>query len=286
MILRSLSLQCRPKITITYNSYAPHQIFAKACRRLFDSKWINIVADDKESSSADISLFLSYFAYVSSTVRNRIHFDGGVYSFPEKCSLITNSEELVVLFAGALNEWTGIIELVEWVRDGLFAFNPKLKLKIFGKGCVARLKEVANSHPQVQIVGFVDSKVLDEEMRNCWLFINPRPIGKKGGEFNFPSKLFDYMRFGKPILCTPTPGLAPEYLKVFVTYATREQLRVKLEQLTNVSAQEFEKISERHFAFASSKTWRTAVEGAVCSILDILESNFEGFGFTSLQENS
>jgi glycosyltransferase involved in cell wall biosynthesis len=44
--------------------------------------------------------------------------------------------------------------------------------------------------------------------------VNPRPNSVVDSQHNFPSKLLEYLSYGKPVISTCTPGIAPEYSHV------------------------------------------------------------------------
>jgi glycosyltransferase involved in cell wall biosynthesis len=65
-------------------------------------------------------------------------------------------------------------------------------------------------------LGFVSEEKLISLSRQADIFVNPRPSSIPGNERNFPSKILEYLTFGKPVVSTWTPGLAPEYRDVLI----------------------------------------------------------------------
>ena len=57
-------------------------------------------------------------------------------------------------------------------------------------------------------------------MQIASVFVNPRPRDVIGNESNFPSKLFEYFQYLKPIISTKTPGISPDYETILITAET------------------------------------------------------------------
>ena len=64
---------------------------------------------------------------------------------------------------------------------------------------------------RIKFLGLLSETDLEHTYKNADIFINPRPVKTEGNDINFPSKLFDYLSWNKPIISTRTKSLSPEY---------------------------------------------------------------------------
>jgi glycosyltransferase involved in cell wall biosynthesis len=108
-------------------------------------------------------------------------------------------------YFGSHSDYAGLRELIE-----AFMANSRLPLELSIAGAGAqteRLKQQAASDPRIAWVGFFkERKDLGRWASSCHVLVNPRPAGY-GNENNFPSKVFDYVQLGRPVLSSVTPTL-------------------------------------------------------------------------------
>ncbi len=81
---------------------------------------------------------------------------------------------------------------------------------------VAALRQLAESDRRLTIKPFLTGEALNREFEAADFLINPRDASWSGARYSFPSKLFDYMTRGLPILSTRLPGIPPEYFECFL----------------------------------------------------------------------
>jgi glycosyltransferase involved in cell wall biosynthesis len=119
-------------------------------------------------------------------------------------------------YFGSHSDYAGLRELIE-----AFLANPRLplQLSIAGAGSqTERLKQQAASDPRIAWVGFFDGrKDLGRWASSCHVLVNPRPAGY-GNENNFPSKVFDYVQLGRPVLSSLTPTLKHAFRDLVMWY--------------------------------------------------------------------
>jgi len=108
-------------------------------------------------------------------------------------------------YFGSHSDYAGLKDLLD-----AFAANPDLDLvlSIAGEGSkTGDLKQRVASDPRIEWVGFFkERKDLGHWASSCHMLVNPRPAGY-GNDNNFPSKVFDYLQLGRPILSSITPTL-------------------------------------------------------------------------------
>lgn len=259
-----------PTVLFTYNSYPPHILAATKLKQQTGLTWVNVIADGEDTALSDCSVYLSYHSYSSSKLTNKHHCDGGVYGFPSPPSGFvpeSNTESQVIVFAGALNKWTGIFDLIDLLNRGIFQKFPRLRLRVFGKGEHDRMLKFAKNNSQIDYAGFVSEQELENALSSCFAFVNPRPDELEGNEGNFPSKLFDYLKYSKPIISTRTKGLSPVYDSVLLMYQSATELEKQIGWLLRCTSTEYENLCQKHYQLAMSLNWRTKVENLMKSIL-------------------
>ena len=106
-----------------------------------------------------------------------------------------------VLFCGALTEYNGIpnlLKAMELVKD------PQVTLDIYGGGYLENMvAEYAQRHENVNYYGKISNHEVMEKQREAWLLVNPRKVDDLIAKVTFPSKTFEYMLSGTPVLTTP-----------------------------------------------------------------------------------
>lgn len=262
-LIKKLKKYGNADFVITYNNYIPHIKAAEFAVKKLNMKWINIVADDRFVEGPHLTVFLSYGYYNKSNISSKIHIDGGLYPITEKYN---ESRKNVILFSGALNKWTGIENFAE---EFVKLSQNKFELHIYGKGDSLLLNKLS-VYNNIKIKGFVSDEELEKNMQECYAFVNPRPIDIPGGENNFPSKLLEYLKYGKPIISTKTAGIAPYYDNVLFYYdpQDRTSLESVINKLNNLNDNDLEMYRKKVDDLYSTHNWNSLAN----LFLDIIKS--------------
>lgn len=225
-----------PQLIITYNPYYQHGSLARYAYRRYGIPWIPIVADFKspgeewadykrETAEAMGHVFLSYWAYKECPLYPKLHIDSGVanlrvceksYRDPEK------GKPFVFLYTGAVSRFKGIDLLLDAFEIFLSTQgNQHAELWICGKlalrGEGVHLQHRFDANERIKYFGVVPEGQLEEFSMRADAFVNPRPTGIQDHMMNFPSKLLEYLSYGKPVISTMTPGVAPEFADILYT---------------------------------------------------------------------
>ena len=129
----------------------------------------------------------------------------------------------IILFTGNISKLTGIIDFALLFNE---ISNSNFELHIYGKGYDEILKNLSEKNSSIKIFGFVNDEVLENAMRSAWIYVNPRSISEETLQNTFPSKILEYLRYGKPILSTKSSGIGNKY-DSFLFYYNSEDFKIK-----------------------------------------------------------
>jgi len=214
----------RPDIVFCYNLEPYHcavaDIFVKQ-----KITWVPIILDQddpeldswkkltSQTRGASGLVFLSDWGYRHCPLSPpRIHLDGGVASWQGEERFRADNRQIV--YSGKFDDRYGGL-------DTLFAIfaaiqMPDCKFILTGKDSKDKLKSYIRHEPRAEYMGFLNEEKLHEIHQQASVFINPRPPDVRDNRMTFPSKLLQYLSYGKPVVSTWTDGLAPEYRELLL----------------------------------------------------------------------
>lgn len=163
-------------------------------------------------------------------------FDGS--NLNKKPRTQSNKGTKIVLYAGGLSEQYGLDILVEAFR---FLENKGLELHVYGQGSyLNRLQELEQELPNVKYKGFVSPEQAFEKICEADLVVNPRPSSPEYTKYSVPSKIFEYMASGTPVLMTRLPGVLKEYFNYVyvIEEETTEGIAKAIEAVFEIDEQE------------------------------------------------
>ena len=224
----------KPKFIICDAISLPHSIAAKYLSKKFKIPSVAIVTDVPEvycsgkmglSSKLSAYLMKRYSMYVLLTddMKNIVNPKDRPYVVMEgscdinQCGADKNKRKpYVCLYGGSLWENAAGIEYL--VEGFLNAEIPDCELHFYGTGVLENwLKEIEKEHPNIKYKGCVRNEELIELESKATLLINPRPSDSEFCKYSFPSKTFEYMASGTPVLMTKLPGIPEEYFEYVYT---------------------------------------------------------------------
>lgn len=172
--------------------------------------------------------------------------DGGVdemdikrYSTP-----VLKSGERNILFCGALTEYNGILNLIK-AMDILTEEN--IVLDIYGGGYLEEVvRNAALKNPKIRFYGRVPNEVVMQKQREAWLLINPRVINDPIAQVTFPSKTFEYLLSGTPVLSTRLNGYTNEYdgIMIYLEDDSAEKIALAIGKIADSSEKELKNITD------------------------------------------
>ena len=187
-ILADLPINDNPNLTI----------FSRTLRRIFDWFTINLIQ------------YFDNFIILNDNVankytknKNNLVIPGGVKDDLIRFD-VKEHRNRRVLYSGALTEYSGVLNFIESLK---FVQHEDITFEIFGSGYLSQeIIEITKQNKRIRFGGQVPHKEILNHQNNAWLLINPRPINDPISQFTFPSKIFEYLLSGTPVLTTQLNG--------------------------------------------------------------------------------
>lgn len=128
----------------------------------------------------------------------------------------TKSENKILLYAGALFKQYDVLELIEAFK---LIERDDVELWICGDGDAKnQIIEESKNDTRIKYLGFLSKNdILNIECATD-IFINPRSNNHPYVKYSFPSKVLEYLSFGKPVITRKIDSYTEEYDKV-IEYA-------------------------------------------------------------------
>ena len=223
LLRKRLASGTAPAAILTYNAPAGPASAALEVQEALGIPWIAVVSDvDGQAGAASVDAYLErvhraagrvvlpWSVYRDRCRAPKIHIDGGVTCVrPDPGT----QEPGAFLYTGLLGGHAGIELLLKAFRE---ISAPGVELWICGKHPTADFLRRVEEDRRVCYHGAVSERELEALSNRAAAFVNPRPVTIRESDFNFPSKILEYLSYGKPVVSTWTPGLAPEYRDILV----------------------------------------------------------------------
>lgn len=277
-------------ILLTFNMFPQVGIPAMRASRKYGVKMVSLLADLPIDDAATRSVFSKFLRgrFDESTrksigmldhviVLNRhaaeryapcadyIVIDGGVDediisefhpSFIAEKKKIRN-----IVYGGALTLYSGVITLA---RSMKYIPDEDVFLDIYGAGDGEKeLKQIAQLDKRIRIYGKVDNATMIQKQQEAYLLVNPRPIDDPISEVTFPSKIFEYMLSGTPVLSTRLNGFSDEYNGkiLFFEGQSEQAMASSIVNVMHMSCEQLNDYARRAYEYISrEKGWGKQTE--------------------------
>ena len=226
--------------------------FSKLLRKRFD-----------KSTWKSMSLCQKYIVlneYVAKTYLNGQEYivvDGGVDETQITPYAKREKKEKNMLFCGALTEYNGVLTIMkamEYIQD------QSVVLDIYGGGYLQdEIAKIAKENNRIRFHGRIPNDEVMKKQREAWLLVNPRPVDDLIAKVTFPSKTFEYLLSGTPVLTTRLNGYGREYedKMFFAENDTAQGLGEAAQKIANISQHMLDDMTERAYEFITTeRTWR------------------------------
>lgn len=170
--------------------------------------WRRILGD---TAFVDGVAFLSYWAYENfPSQKPKLHLDGGALAWNGTPPMAgQQNDRPTFIHTGALDKWRGL-EFMKGVVACLEAHRSNVRIVLCGKTNEEAAVAFRNS-PNVVLRGFVSEAELADLSARADGFLNVREPSVGDNILNFPSKLPQYLSWGKPVVTTWIDSYAPDY---------------------------------------------------------------------------
>lgn len=176
-----------------------------------------------------------------------------------------------IVYAGTLSSYSGILNLISAVIQSDI---QDATLEIYGDG---ELKdEIIQITKKNSLIKYMGKKNIDDMrkiMEGAWILTNPRSVADPVSAISFPSKLFEYIMCGRPVVTTVFSGM-PENIKKIVYSCgngTIDEIKVTLKQMDRMSEETLNRSAEEAYRYVVNEmNWNKQVEKIFLYIQSIL----------------
>lgn len=268
----ALKLENNTVTIINYNTY-PHYSIAlkKIAKKYPELIWINLILDlddpikdnwgkfTTDTIGSKGFIFLSWWGFQNSPVKNKMHLDGG---WTGKLPTPKQNNEIVFLYAGKFDVYGGIKEIIDAI---LLMKDENIVFEFYGKGFYQPLTDLSLVDKRVKVIGFVTDEELDKACKKATAFLSPREFDFQGTKMIFPSKILFYLKYQKPILSALLPGLSPEYSEVLISPSdnTPQAWADSMSKVIHFSITEQNLIIEKSNLLLNKKEWKIQTQRVV-----------------------
>lgn len=167
-----------------------------------------------------------------------------------------------IVYAGSLAEYSGVRELVYAMRH---VNADDVVLDIYGDGALnSWITEKCDD--RILFHGKISNDEMLKIMVAAWILISPRPTNTPIAQTTFPSKIFEYLMSGTPVLSTRLNGFTEEYSdKMFwIEKNDADGIANAINSLTCMSKKDLESKAEKARNFVvNNKSWDKQVRRMV-----------------------
>lgn len=232
--------KARPDFLVVHGVHSPYIISAYFFEKLFKLKSVVIITDPPEAmlgkSSGFKGLLMTLDKFMVSWLLTKISGvvvlskDLATALCPEVPALLIQGfasedsmsdpkykhsfgrvgEAFHIVYAGGLSAEYGVdlvLNAISLIQDDDFRFH------FFGKGPMhSEIMSRAQLDSRIRCHGFLAPSDLLPMLKGADLLINPRPTTQQLVNLTFPSKLFEYVSLGVPVLTTRLPNFPAELI--------------------------------------------------------------------------
>ena len=124
-----------------------------------------------------------------------------------------DTREKIFMYSGILDESYGILNLINAFKE----LPDDYKLWITGEGPAAEKIRRISDEKKIIYYGYLSTKKEVLKLQaDAMALINIRDPNEEYSKYCFPSKLFEYMMSGRPVLSTFTQGIPTEYFEYLI----------------------------------------------------------------------
>ena len=165
-----------------------------------------------------------------------------------------------LVYSGALTEYSGVKQLIAAME---YVDKENVFLEIYGSGELEEyVSECSKKMRNVFFKGKVDNDAIKKIQANAFLLVNPRPPSDPISNVTFPSKIFEYMMSGTPVLTTRLSGFTSDYLERMYVVESNDPDRManKINEIFDLPSEVLNLKAEQAKKYIiENKTWDSQV---------------------------
>lgn len=218
---------------LCYNTLHPYHVTAMEEARKAGVRCVPIILDGDDprkddwgwitrtTGAADGIVFLSWWMKENCPVAvPKHHMDGGADGWKGENSLEAivkglgaskREGEKWLVHTGALDKWRGLEFMTAVIK---VCCRKDVRFVFCGKCDKAEMRHLLGDDPRVDVRGFVSDAELDEICKDADAFLNVRNPQEGDNILNYPSKVPQYLAWGKPVVSTWIDSFSPEYRNI------------------------------------------------------------------------
>lgn len=279
---RRLFHEWRPDVVLCYNSLHSFNVavMREAHKRGIKCAPIILDGDDprrdnwkkllRDNRFADGVVFLSWWMYKNYPRQDMplLHMDGGAEAFKGGLPATTDehplaTQQYTLVHTGALDYWRGL----EFMRGVVRACKRQdVRFVFCGKCDRVKMWAEFGNDPRVEVKGFLPNEEVDAICRSADILLSVREPKIGDNVVNYPSKIPNYLAWGKPIVSTWVPSLSHEYRDILEVPAddTPEAFVRKIDEVLMWNdKRRHDKFNQIKVWFESRKSWSKQSERLV-----------------------
>jgi glycosyltransferase involved in cell wall biosynthesis len=271
---RIARLSNKRTVLITYNASSSYVAAGLYAKQQIGIPWTCIVADGDAPLGTDGCVFLPWGYFQEWHGGPKLHLDGGVSQmrFDDRKNPTSHAgQRPAILYSGAMTQHGGVDLLVRAFQK---LPNPQAELWLCGKGHSPVVARFAVADHRIRLCGLVTEERLRGYCQDAAVFANPRPAALACNKKNFPSKVLEYMSYGRPIISTWTVGLSPEYRDVLVVVEkeTPECFAAAIERVLSWESGELCAMRQKIRSFLLTRLWSFQARRLIQWLSEIMEN--------------
>lgn len=227
--------------------------------------WKKLLHDNRYASGV---AFLSWWMYENYPQRDipLLHLDGGADDWrgvvtPDNGQTPMESEKqesgdyFTLVHTGALDYWRGL----DFMKGVVNACKRQdVRFVFCGKCDKAKRKEEFGNDPRIEVMGFLPDEDVDALCKSADILLSVREPKVGDNAVNYPSKIPQYLAWGKPVVSTWVPSFSPDYKNILeISDDTPEGFAKKIDEVLSWSQKKkTEKFLQIKSWFLSNKSWK------------------------------
>lgn len=165
-------------------------------------------------------------------------------------------ENRTIVYAGALTEYSGVRNLIQAVK---MIDDFECELQIYGDGELKDYVLDCQSHDcRIKYMGVKKIEDMRKILGQSWILVNPRSVEDPISQVTFPSKTFEYIMSGRPVISTKFAGIPDDIERIIFSCGNGSPYEIKeaIYKIKNMREEELHQHVEKSIEYLTTNmTW-------------------------------